>query len=499
MSPLPTAEKAPIQFQDAMKIKPFLLLLTAVFLVACGASKAENRPALKPCVLIGAVEANCGTISVPENRNESNGRTIDIHFAVIPAQNRAAPDPIFMLAGGPGQAATETFPFIVNSYSRLNQTRDIVLVDQRGTGQSNPLACPAMQELPLDADEEDVRQTLEECRQTLMETADLTQYVTEIAMQDLDAVRSALGYEQINLIGVSYGTRAAQTYMRLFPQHTRAVVMDAVVSPSLVLQLQSPADGQRALELLFARCVADEACAERFPTFEDELAQLVANLQMEKQVALTHPVTGERLEMTLEDDELMQVVFNLLYSPDFSSLLPLLVEGAVETDDYTPLIAQALALTGGQQMYQGMFYAVTCSEDAPRIDAEEAAAIQAETQFPLVSADFTAVCDNWPRTAVSEQMFAPLESDIPTLLLSGEADPITPPHYADEVAETLINHRHIVLDGYAHGILSVGCLPTIVTDFIEAGTAGGLAELDTSCTAEISPPPFFISPVGPRP
>ena len=141
-----------------------------------------------------------------------------------------------------------------------------------------------------------------------METADLTQYVTEIAMQDLDAVREALGYEQINLVGVSYGTRAAQTYMRLFPQHTRAVVMDAVVSPSLVLQLQSPADGQRALELLFARCTADVACAERFPAFAAEFNQLLADLQTEKEVTLTHPVTGERLELELAEDDLMQVV-----------------------------------------------------------------------------------------------------------------------------------------------------------------------------------------------
>ncbi|MCA9981127.1 MAG: alpha/beta hydrolase [Anaerolineales bacterium] len=498
MSPRTTAEKAPTLFQNTLKIRLLLLLLTPIFLAACGAGEAaeSTRPTLEPCTLNGDVDANCGTISVPENRDEPNGRMIDIYFAVIPAQNTAVSDPIFMLAGGPGQAATEVYPFVINRFSSLNQTRDIVLVDQRGTGQSNPLACPAIQELPLDADGEMVRQTLDECRQTLMETADLTQYVTEIAMQDLDAVRSALGYEQINLMGVSYGTRAAQTYMRLFPQHTRTVVMDAVVSPSLVLQLQSPADGQRALELLFARCAADEACAERFPAFADEFDQLVAGLQTEKEVALTHPVTGERLDLTLTDDELMQVMFNLLYSPDLTSLLPLLVEGAVDTADYTPLIAQALALTGGQQMYQGMFYAVTCSEDAPRIDAEEAAAIQAETQFPLVSADFTAVCEDWPTTAVSEQMFAPLTSDIPTLLLSGEADPITPPYYADEVAETLTDKQHIVLDGYGHGILSVGCVPTIVTDFVEAGTA---VDLDTTCTAEITPPPFFISPVGPRP
>ena len=497
MPPRPI-EKVSSLFQNAMKIKFLLLLLTTLFLVACGASTAVEtaRPVLEPCALIGDVDADCGTITVPENRDEPNGQTLDIHFAVIPAQNRAAPDPIFMLAGGPGQAATEVFRFILNSFSRVNQTRDIVLVDQRGTGQSSPLACPAMQELPLVETEEIVRQLLDECRQTLMETADLTQYVTEIAMQDLDAVRDALGYEQINLMGVSYGTRAAQTYMRLFPEQTRTVVMDAVVSPSLVLQLQSPADGQRALELLFARCTADEACAERFPAFGDEFGQLVADLQTEKQLTLTHPVTGERLELTLTDDELMQVMFNLLYSPDLASLLPLLVEGAAETADYTPLIAQALALTGNQQMYQGMFYAVTCSEDALRIDAEEAAAIQAETQFPLVSAEFTAVCEDWPTTAVSEQMFAPLESNIPTLLLSGEADPITPPHYADEVAETLTNSQHIVLDGYGHGILSVGCVPTIVTNFIEAGTAVGL---DTNCTAKITPPPFFVSPVGPRP
>lgn len=477
------------------------LLLPMVFflmLMACAAPpQAEEGPSLEPCKLTGDLDAQCGSLTVPENRDDPAGREIDIHFAVVPAESSLPePDPVFMLAGGPGQAATEAYAPVVGVLDDLNQERDIVLVDQRGTGQSNPLECPKLQDLSADAGEEEVLNVLEACRETLAQRADLTQYITDIAMQDLDDARQALGYEQINLIGGSYGTRAALVYMRLFPENVRSVVLSAVVSPELVLQLQAPADGQRALRLLFERCNEDAACRETFPDFERTFTEVHEALGQGQEVTFEHPVSGARETLTLDEEEWMQGVFNLLYSPELASLLPLMVQEIAQTGNYGPLLAQIVALTEGVIGYQGMFYTVACSEDAPLIELQTAQEMQEGSPFPLVADELATRCENWPRAQLPASFREPLQSDIPTLLLSGEADPITPPQYAEQVAARLSNSLQITLPGFGHDVLLAGCMPAVVTDFVEAGTVQGL---DTACVQEIVPPPFFVSPVGPRP
>ncbi|MCA9931327.1 MAG: alpha/beta fold hydrolase [Anaerolineales bacterium] len=481
--------------------KLFVLWGAVVVLLLVGCTgvpeTAVSPPLLTSCRLPGGVNAECGTLSVLENRDVQNGRTIDIHFAVIPAGSSISePDPVFMLAGGPGQAASEVYPLLIPLFDELAQNRDIVLVDQRGTGQSNPLDCPNLQDLSLDTPDEEVYDLIDVCRRTLSERADLTQYITDIAMQDLDEVRVALDYEQINLLGTSYGTRAALSYMRLFPDNVRTVVLNAVTGPELVLQLQAPADGQRALDLLFARCRADAACQSEFPDFEAQFAQIMAALGDGQAVTFAHPTTGQRQTITLDEDDLMQSVYNLLYSPDLLSLLPLLVDEVAATGDYGPLVAQIVALSANLGLYQGMFYAVTCSEDAALIDPDAASAANADSRFPSGADEFVMICENWPPADVSNAFRRPLVSDIPALLLSGEADPITPPQYAAQVAAGLSNSQHLVLPGYGHDVLTAGCIPALVTNFITAGTITGL---DISCTDEIKPPPFFVSPSGPQP
>lgn len=484
-------------------MKQFYLLFTCLFLLAACANPAEPvdeaTAVLTDCQLNGGVAAQCGSITVPEDRRGTTGnpRTIDVHFAVLPATlSNPEADPIFMLAGGPGQAAIETFPLIMPALQKLNQKRDIILVDQRGTGRSNPLSCPNVVDLPPDSTEEMLYQALAACREELAAVNDLTQYHTTNAMTDLDDVRAALGYDQINLIGISYGSRAAQEYMRLFPEHTRSVVLDAVVGPELILQLQAPQDGQRALALFFARCAADDACQSTFPDLEQEFASLLAQIHDGRDVTLTHPVSGEVIDLTITHDDFMQTLFGLLYSPEMVSLLPLLIHNAVESGDIGPILAQSLVLTGGTTLHQGMFYSVVCSEDAPLIDLAEAEARQAETQFALVAEDLLTVCADWPHAPVRGEMREPVTAVIPTLLLSGNADPITPPHYADTVAATLPQSVHLVIPDYGHGMLTVGCVPDIVEAFISSGAVTGL---DTSCLAEIQPPPFFVSLTGPRP
>jgi pimeloyl-ACP methyl ester carboxylesterase len=315
-------------------------------------------------------------------------------------------------------------------------------------------------------------------------------------MQDLDEVRQALGYEQINLIGASYGSRAAQRYMALYPENVRSVVLSAVVSHELVLQLQAPVDGQRALALFLERCREDEACRDAFPDFANTFANVREALGQGQEVTFEHPVSGERETLMLDEEEWMQGIFSLLYSPELVSLLPLMVQDIAQTGDYGPLLAQIVALTEDVINYHGMFYAVACSEDAEQIDLQAARELQEGSSFPLVADDLVTRCENWPRAEITPSFREPLQSDIPTLLLSGEADPITPPHYAAQVAEGLDNSLSLTLPDFGHDVLLAGCVPALVTRFIESGT---VQDLQIECVDEIVPPAFFVSPAGPKP
>lgn len=477
------------------------LVLLLVISAACTATQDDGEPTLvlEPCHLNGGVEARCGTLTVYEDRAAESGRTIDLRIVVFPAGSSIpTPDPLFMLAGGPGQAATEVYPFLIPLLGNINQERDIVLVDQRGTGESNGLPCDNLQDESLGTEltDEEALALVDECRETLAQRADLSLYTTDVAMADLDDVRAALGYEQINLYGGSYGTRAALAYMRLFPDRVRSAVLDAVVGPELVVFLQTSRDGQRAMELLFARCAADPTCNQQFPDLQADFEALLARLAEPLEMEVVHPLTNEPVELTLERDVLTQIIFNLLYSPDLVALLPLMLREAQESGDFGPLVAQGLAFTEGQALDTGMLYAVTCSEDAPLIDADEAAALQADSYFPLQAEDFVTLCETWPRAEVAEDFRQPLQSDIPALLLSGEADPITPPTYAEQVAETLPNSRHIVLPGFGHTVLAAGCMPQVVGRFLDTADVDNL---DTACLDSARPPAFFINYAGPHP
>lgn len=482
-----------------------LILLSGIWLSACaagdGAADREPTIPLEECRLPGSVIGQCGTLTVPENRQTSGGRTIDLDIAVLPATGSSSvvqADPLFLLAGGPGQAATEVYPNAAFLFEEVNRTRDLVLVDQRGTGDSNGFVCDNLSDesLPDDMPDEAAVGLLDECRQSLEAQADLTQYTTDRFIEDLEAVRVALDYDTVNLYGASYGSRAALAYMRRHPDIVRSAVLDAVAGPELVLFRDMPRDGQRALDLLFDRCAADEACDAAFPDVRAEYDELRAGLETPQPVSIIHPLTNEPLEISMTGDRLSQYVFNILYSPEFQSLLPLLIHHAHETGDFTPLVVQALAIGESAGVYPGLLYAVACSEDAPLIDADEAAASQDDTSFGSFADNFQAICATWPRAEVAADLREPLESDIPTLLLSGSADPVTPPTYAEQVAATLSNSRHLVVDGFGHGVIGYGCMPRLVAQFIRDGSATGI---DATCLDELEPPPFFVSFAGPEP
>jgi len=460
---------------------------------------------LRPCQLAapdstGRVKAECGTLTVFENRAAGSGRTIDLRVAVLKALSRnPAPDPLFFLTGGPGQAATESYVQLSGAFDKINQTRDIVLVDQRGTGQSHPLRCPAPGDDFASSDsDEQLKAFLEDCLKEL--DADPRLYTTSIAMDDLDQVRAALGYDKINLYGVSYGTRAALTYLRQYPQHVRTVILDGVVPSDIALGLGVAPDAQRALDLIFDRCAADSACHTAFPKLKEEFDALSASLAVQPvRVSLTHPVTGEPTELTLTHATFAGSVRLLSYSPETVALLPLLIHKAQAEGDLRLFAAQALMVTEQltQSISNGMDYSVICAEDAPFITTEAAAHSNAGTYLgDQETGNLQKICAVWPRGDIPADFKQPVTSDVPVLLLSGEADPVTPPSNADRAAQTLSHSLHLVAPGQGHNVVARGCLPGIAAAFVESSSTQRLA---TDCVKDIQPMPFFISFSGPQP
>jgi len=485
------------------------LIVLALCLAGCAVptpTSAPSRPslALIPCHLSAAglserLPADCGTLSVVENPADPAGRQIDLRVAVLRARGRnPASDPLFFLTGGPGQAATESYLQMGGAFAEINRQRDIVLVDQRGTGQSNPLDCPQVED-PLAVDTmEEVAAAAADCAAGL--DADPRFYTTAIAMDDLDRVRAALGYEQINLYGVSYGTRAALAYLRQYPERVRAVILDGVVPPEEALGVDVARDAQRALDLMFDRCARDADCALAFPDLRADFVALAARLDAAPApVTVDDPLTGERVSFDYTYDAFAGTVRLLSYAPETVALLPLLIHTTQAREDLSLLAAQSL-LVGGQlseSISQGMGYSVLCAEDAPRLDPAQAEAQNAGTYLGDAQTDqIEAVCEAWPRGEIPAGFGAPVTAATPALILSGEADPVTPPENGEQVASTLPNSLHLVAPGQGHNVILRGCLPRLAADFIAAASVAGL---DAACVSEIEPMPFFVDFTGPMP
>jgi len=491
----------------------FVFLLLALMTAGCAgtptSSVAPSGPTivLEPCHLSAPgtatrLPARCGALTVYEDRAAQSGRQISLRVAVIPALSRnPAPDPLFYITGGPGGASTQDFVQFAWVFERINQERDIVLVDQRGTGQSHPLDCPM---LPDDdtvslSDDEILKQSVAHCLEQL--DADLDLYKTSIAMDDLDDVRAALGYEKINLYGISYGTRAALTYLRQHEDRVRTVILDGVLPQDEPLGASIAGDAQRALDLIFDRCAADSACAQAFPDLRQEFHMLMESLEQEPaQVTAPHPATDEPTEVEFTSDALAATVRLFSYSQETAALLPLLIHTAQTSGDLSRLAAQYLIVSQELRdtISEGMHHSVICAEDAPfYYDGEKFAGdTDAEMQSYLgeIYLELEKVCALWPVTEVPADFKTPVSSDVPVLLLSGEADPVTPASNGGQAARTLTHSLHLVAPGQGHGIIARGCLPRVAADFIEQG---GLQELDTACVGDIRPMPFFVSFTGP--
>lgn len=485
------------------------LELIAAFLLG-GLLCPDPAPAagleLEPCRIadrdgLVSVGARCGSLAVPEDPKEPGGAKISLAVAVVPAvATRAKPDPLFLVAGGPGQGAIEGYAPILGAFAGIRRERDLVLVDQRGTGGSNRLDCD-MPEAALETGDippGELRELARECLAALPARPEF--YTTSVAVRDLDAVRAALGYERINLYGGSYGTRVVQHYVRRHPERTRTVVLDAVVPPPLVLIPRIALESQAALDAVFARCEADAPCNDRFPDLAGQFAVLDARLRRAPAVIpFADPVEGTAEEIEVTRTHLVTMARMLTYSAHSASLLPLVVHEAATRGNYGPLAAQAEMIGADlmEMIAMGMHHSVVCAEDAPRFDGAVDRAELARTYIGTQMLDaMSAICEVWPRGPVDPDFHEPLDSRVPALLLSGEFDPATPASYGAAAAAGFSNALHLVVPGQGHGQTRLPCVQRLIRLFIERGDVAGL---DTACLADIAPAPFFLTFSGPAP
>jgi len=335
-------------------------------------------------------------------------------------------------------------------------------------------------------------------------------YTTTIAMQDYDRVRAALGYEHLNLLGVSYGTRAAQVYLKLFPERVRTVVLDSVTPQTLLLGTEHAQKLDQALAQVLSACAADEPCARAFPHIAQDLDMLIRQLDAAPvKITVDHPLTGEPFELDFDRDVLASAIRFLTYAAETQAMLPLLIHEAATTRNYGRLASQMLitASSMSESIAQGMELSVVCAEDFPLFPAEVGRVIDQAGEGSSANGSVSLMgdsmlrasriqCGIWPRGEVPADFHQPVASDKPTLLLSGELDPVTPPEYADAVKSHLSNSLHLVARGQGHSVTGKGCLGRIVSDFIAAAS---VANLDSECIESLQPSPWFMSLTGPEP
>ena len=486
---------------DARRLACLSVLLALFACAACSDHAPARRIKLSECRLPQVAQAvQCGTLDVPENRQRPNARRLSIFVAVLPANTLSPkPDPLVLLAGGPGQAASTLGPFALQ-LAAVRRQRDIVLIDQRGTGRSSPLSCPAFApDEHAEFDLDPVPKATLCASQLAAQGVDVAQYTTSAWIADLDAMREALGYERVNLWGGSYGTRVAQEYVRRHPEHVRSVVLDGVAPPSLRIAFDVWRTRADALDAIIAACRASKPCAKAHPDPEATLRDIRRALERGRTVRVPDPRTGEAREIHVDFDTIVAALQPLTYLPETASLIPELLSLAHE-GEYEPLFAAAVTVVGDlpYEFTPALFYSVTCAEDVPRITAQERARGVADERVRTLAKRAIAVCDRWPKGNYPADFTQPLTSPLPFLLFSGGLDPVTPPAYGAEVAEGLANSRHVIATGFGHIVSPHDCAPRLIADFVDAGGFGKLAQDCIDFFARSKRPPLWPDRLAPQ-
>lgn len=484
------------------------IFVGALLLILTCAAQAERYGAIdfEPCRL-GAhnaqltVQALCGVLSVPEKRNDPSGRQIDLAVAWIRAAH-ADPqaDPLIFIAGGPGQSALDSYPLIHHALAGVRTDHSIVLMDQRGTGQSNPLGCNSElgnnDALSIAIDDTDLKRLLDSCLASLRAHADPRFYTTTDAVADLEDFRTALGSPPWNMLGVSYGTRVIQQFAKTFPNAVRTMILDGVVPNAVLLGSDHARFLDSTLDHYFSACTDADTCSALSHSNRARLHAITERLKTQAvTVRFRHAISGQWQEQRINHEQVGLVMRLFAYQPTTAALLPLLLtqmeQGQFET------IAALSHMQGdslNNAMALAMSLAVSCTEDARELTTHTVDAHSVMGEHFV--AQLKRICTQWPTGDMPKDFHQPLQSDLPTLLLSGEYDPVTPPAYGDLVARSLSHSTHLIVPGQGHSVSGVGCVPKLIAQFINT-TEGD--KLDTSCIAQRQSAPIVVDLYGPAP
>lgn len=478
-----------------------VLLASAATLMlgGCGSQAGKTSDPLaggRPCYVEGvSSRAACYDIAVPEDWDHPDGKHISLNVAVLPATGVNRDDSaLFLLAGGPGQAATQYGDLIAKELDRVRASRPIILMDQRGTGGSNGLKCAFGGTSIADVQSSASTAALQACRRRWSKIA-LQHYATPDVVRDIEAVRKRLGYARLDLWGASWGTRTALLYMRQYPKHVRTAVLDGVTGPNTPLFRNEALYAQAALDALFTDCAADKACAAAFPGLGE---RVMARLREDvPQPVRTVGADGQAATMMLDPDMLRQIVRGALYAPESAARLPFALDRLL-SGDATPLMAMANSAVGlnRETMFHGATFSALCAEELPRVSAEEARTASANT-FARDSfyKAWAGGCAGWPVKPLPAGYAAPVTTDIPVLLLSGALDPVTPPASAEAVKADLPRAWHVVAPASGHNVTAMPCAGRVIAQFVRNGSG---ASLDASCLSGRKRPPFMVSALGPK-
>ena len=435
-------------------------------------AQAADPPAFqhRPCPMKMAARAICGVVRVPENRARPGGRIIDLNVVVLKPRTPAKLPPLFDIDGGPGLPSTKNVGFYEGN--GVSDDRDVVMIDQRGTGGSNGLMCQRLSAVP--PTEPMLPPALvEDCLKSLQAKADLRFYGTADAAADLDAVRRVFRYSKIDLFGMSYGTTVALAYMREYPANVRAAVLMGTAPPQAMPPRAHATAAQRALDLALVDCAAKPACNARYPDLRGTLATAKARY--------TYP------------ELLMERFRTMLYTPQGRANLPLAITAAAAGS--TSRLFGGGPPGGPASLYaDGMFLAVTCGESFSLMRYEVEAAAARTTMF----GDYRlrrqrAACKGWPLVRRhADHLQLPTETNASVLFLSGGMDPVTPPDWADTVAARMKRARHVIIPagGHIHDGLANDdvCLDMLINPFL---AHGDLAKVDASCVASMTSPDYL--------
>jgi pimeloyl-ACP methyl ester carboxylesterase len=477
-----------MEFRISRAVLVLLFVASPVFAMAAIAQPGQD------CHLRGSEGGlRCHAIGVPLDPQKPSGPQLQVHVTVAPAfRQSASVDPVFVLAGGPGQAGSDVASTLGTMFQRLRATRDIVFIDQRGTGRSGKLRC-ANNDIADIATRDELMAAFATCVKELKHPPAM--YSTANAAHDIESVRVALGYGKVNVFGASYGTRLAQHYARSYPANVRTLILDGVASPEQVIPAGA-SDAQLALDGVFQRCASDKACAKAFPELKSEFDTLMARVNRgDVKLDFAHPRTAERTRVTLTNTRFVSAIHTSLYVPHASQRLPYMIHNAYQ-GNWGPFIARAF--TGNDvspegQLSMPLYLSVVCGEDVPRMtpalrEADERASFMRGRAELIAS-----FCPLLNVPAAPVQAAAPIAA--PVLLLSGALDPVTPPHRAIAAAKAMPKAQHLIVAQAGHGVSSLGCAPRLLREFLDQPGQPLVAR----CLNDIAPVTFQLGHAGTQP